>query len=242
MPINAIRNRKEWIDISKGIGIILVVIGHVVSEQSIALRFIDLFHMPLFFIISGYLFNESNVRSFSTFSIGRVKRLLVPFSFFLIIPALYYGMTKGAWRYFYEWPINEIVFADPPIWFLFVLFWVSLIYFFKPCRNIIVLAFVTLFFLAISRYFHVMCYIDTIAISSLFYAIGNKMRNFNMEALGHNKGLIALLLIAFMMADVLYEPLPEINYRAFAFKDVSFVGLVSYALIGSFCIYSIYAD
>ena len=94
MPINAIRNRKEWIDISKGIGIILVVIGHVVSEQSIALRFIDLFHMPLFFIISGYLFNESNVRSFSTFSIGRVKRLLVPFSFFLIIPALYYGMTK----------------------------------------------------------------------------------------------------------------------------------------------------
>lgn len=83
-----------------------------------------------------------------------------------------------------------------------------------------------------------MCYIDTIAISSLFYAIGNKMRNFNMEALGgHNKGLIALLLIAFMMADVLYEPLPEINYRAFAFKDVSFVGLVSYALIGSISVF-----
>lgn len=245
MPTNAITNRKVWIDISKGVGIILVVIGHVVSEKSIAHRYIYMFHMPLFFIISGYLFNETKVRTFSSLFIGKVKRLMVPFCFFLFVPALFYGLIKGAWRYFYEWPITEIVLADPPIWFLFVLFLVSILYFIKSCRNIIVLAFVSLLFLTMSRYFNVRFYIDTIAISLLFYAVGNKMRNLKVGSFFWGKStslmniLIVLLLIAIMMADVLYEPLPEINYRAFAFKDVGFVGLISYAMIGSLSVFAL---
>ena len=49
--------RIEWIDIAKGIGIILVVIGHI-SQIKVLNDIIYSFHMPLFFIISWYLYKR----------------------------------------------------------------------------------------------------------------------------------------------------------------------------------------
>lgn len=47
-------DRQYW-NIVKGIGIILVVLGHINTP---ATNYIYLFHMPLFFFVSGYLYNE----------------------------------------------------------------------------------------------------------------------------------------------------------------------------------------
>lgn len=48
-------HRLPWVDIAKGMAIILMVIGHeVTSHHTYAL--IYSFHMPLFFILSGYTF------------------------------------------------------------------------------------------------------------------------------------------------------------------------------------------
>lgn len=49
-------NRKHWIDIAKGIAIILMVVGHT-SIPNVASNFIYAFHMPLFFIASGFVSN-----------------------------------------------------------------------------------------------------------------------------------------------------------------------------------------
>lgn len=62
-------NRIEWIDALKGIAIFSVVLGHCVTDSmssntfpeyaaflKILYDFIYSFHMPLFFIISGYVF------------------------------------------------------------------------------------------------------------------------------------------------------------------------------------------
>ena len=46
----------EYWDIVKGIGIILVVVGHFCWDLT---QFIYLFHLPLFFFVSGYLYNEN---------------------------------------------------------------------------------------------------------------------------------------------------------------------------------------
>ena len=54
--------RVDYLDYAKGIAIILVVLGHIFSGGNIK-TYIYSFHMPLFFIISGYLFNYSNVKS-----------------------------------------------------------------------------------------------------------------------------------------------------------------------------------
>ncbi|WP_075214569.1 acyltransferase family protein [Mongoliimonas terrestris] len=71
-------DRLLWPDVAKGFGIILVVIGHV----SDSLRdWIFLFHMPLFFVLSGYLFKPS-----STYEFRRKKTtsLVLPYVSFLV--------------------------------------------------------------------------------------------------------------------------------------------------------------
>ena len=56
----------NWINVLKGIGIILVVLGHLlVKDYPYVKPYIYMVHMPLFFIISGYLFKpDSNFRSY----------------------------------------------------------------------------------------------------------------------------------------------------------------------------------
>ena len=50
-----IKNRDCIFDIAKGIGIILVVLGHCAFSFT---NFVYMFHVSLFFIISGYFFSE----------------------------------------------------------------------------------------------------------------------------------------------------------------------------------------
>lgn len=57
--------RLDHIDACKGIGILLVILGHT-NVPSIVHTIIYSFHMPLFFIISGYLFSEAKCAAIST--------------------------------------------------------------------------------------------------------------------------------------------------------------------------------
>ena len=57
-------NRIEFLDISKGIGIILVVLGHSLNTIDLPGRWIYSFHMPFFFYISGVLLSGSTTTHF----------------------------------------------------------------------------------------------------------------------------------------------------------------------------------
>lgn len=48
--MKTVGKRLDWVDIAKGIAIILMVIGHEVENKSIY-ALIFSFHMPLFFIL-----------------------------------------------------------------------------------------------------------------------------------------------------------------------------------------------
>lgn len=48
--MRAEQSRADWIDVLKGIGIILVVIGHV-NTNGFLVQWLYTFHMPLFFCI-----------------------------------------------------------------------------------------------------------------------------------------------------------------------------------------------
>lgn len=76
-------SRIQWIDMAKGYGIVLVLLGHLhVNEMMV---WIYSFHMPLFFFLSGYLFSVKS--SFREFAAGKVRKLLVPY-LALYIPAI----------------------------------------------------------------------------------------------------------------------------------------------------------
>lgn len=66
-------NRIDWIDVAKGIAILLVIIGHTVQFGSATRNVIFSFHMPLFFILSGYTFRL--VDDFPAF-LQRLKKLI----------------------------------------------------------------------------------------------------------------------------------------------------------------------
>lgn len=66
----------EYINVLKAIGIILVVIAHTDMQFR---EIIYLFHVPLFYFISGYLYKDKYNISPITYIWNKVKRLYVPF-------------------------------------------------------------------------------------------------------------------------------------------------------------------
>ena len=78
-------NRIEYLDIAKGIGILLVVLGHNDFEviSPFVQRLIYSFHMPLFFFLSGYFLNTA-VPFFEFFK-KRFNSLLKPFFFTIFL-------------------------------------------------------------------------------------------------------------------------------------------------------------
>ena len=57
-----LKERDKSIDIMKGILIFFVIIGHYPSINERIQSIIYWFHMPLFFMISGYLFKKKKIK------------------------------------------------------------------------------------------------------------------------------------------------------------------------------------
>lgn len=69
--------RDIAIDIVKAIGILLMILGHCPAIPKMPFRhFIFTFHMPLFFIVSGYFFEAKDIK---TSLIRDAKHLLIPY-------------------------------------------------------------------------------------------------------------------------------------------------------------------
>lgn len=66
----------KWVDIAKGIGIILVFLGHFNIPDTLRAE-IYTFHMPLFFFLSGVVFNGD--KPINRFLGDEAKRMIVPY-------------------------------------------------------------------------------------------------------------------------------------------------------------------
>lgn len=81
----------NMISIAKGIGILLMVVGHS-GCPSVLRNFIYMFHIPLFFIISGYCFKEKYLTDFKLFAIKRIHGLYLPFVKYSILFLLLHNL------------------------------------------------------------------------------------------------------------------------------------------------------
>jgi len=84
--------RIEYLDLAKAIGIILVIVGHVVSSDTAVKKAIYAFHMPLFFLLSGMLLKvrtEYNKNSWIQLIIKKAKGLLLPYILWGLIYAAF---------------------------------------------------------------------------------------------------------------------------------------------------------
>ncbi len=122
------QNRDITLDIAKGIGIVLVVVGHCINARTIPGVFVYAFHMPLFFFISGVCFNAERHKEFLPFLYKRVRQLLVPaIVFSLVLTALSSPLMPGAG---YKWESFLTKGFPGAIWFLGVLLITEILYWF----------------------------------------------------------------------------------------------------------------
>lgn len=150
--------RKEWlhqmimeeqrdntVTIVKAIGIILMVWGHAMVWGSPVCNVIYTFHMPLFFLMSGYCFKEKYICDAKQFVVRKLKGIWIPYvAFSLIFLALHNVFTQiyiydAGWTYGWKdfaWHASRIVtrmssseYLLSPFWFLKELFWGNLIFY-----------------------------------------------------------------------------------------------------------------
>ena len=119
--------RVTQLDIVKGIGIILVIFGHLAERNQISRILVYSFHMPLFFAISGYLSKPTTIKEI--FEKG-IRKLVLPTYLILTLDCLIRVveslLSLNSWPSISEW-INGLlihggVLWNLPVWFLMTLF------------------------------------------------------------------------------------------------------------------------
>ena len=126
-------NRLDYVDVYRALGIILMVMGHI-GFGDIFDHFIHAFHMPMFFILSGFLYNtEKNATiSIKQFVKKKAKALLIPYLAFSLIHIPVWLILEG---FSYEPLLNLLLFSTKELpvadalWFLVALFVADITYF-----------------------------------------------------------------------------------------------------------------
>lgn len=118
-------NRLDWVDVAKGIGIFLVVAGHS-SLPPHSRSLIYIFHMPLFFFVSGIFMRTGGLRL-----VHKIQSLVLPYIYFSVFEVVFFWMASfwlgreysvvGAIRGFLIGNVPAMQ-VDPVLWFLPCLF------------------------------------------------------------------------------------------------------------------------
>lgn len=118
--------RIDYIDLAKGICIILVVLYHF-SERWFDFPNIVALRMPLFFVLSGiFVRTKDNLKNFT---IKKINTILIPYIFWFIMGIVLTGILNYEsfydLRIFHAWQD-----LNGPIWFLIALFNINIIFYF----------------------------------------------------------------------------------------------------------------
>lgn len=221
------KKRIEYIDIAKGIGMILVVIGHCINDKTFPGTWIYSFHMPLFFVLSGLCFSDKKYPTFLPFLWKKVRTLLLPCFYFSLLITILSTLTYGGFTF------TNLIFEGFPgaLWFVFILFLAEIAYYFiqknsKTNIYLIIYLIISLFFsLIIGKNFNLPYCICSTFIAIFYYGLGHlsKMIFSPATIAKTNKILLSFLLLCIPGIIVLttnhtlnlrknYIPTPEILY------------------------------
>lgn len=120
------KKRLEFIDLAKGICIILVVCFH---GGAITWPPLLMLRMPLYFILSGLFYKDYG--GLINLSIRKFDKLIIPFIFFVILTIISTNIIGLILPAFSVVEFNDLSFNRPiptPVWFLLCLFWDNLIF------------------------------------------------------------------------------------------------------------------
>ncbi|WP_370640845.1 acyltransferase family protein [Prevotella sp. E13-17] len=188
----------NYLDVAKVLTCFLVVIGHVFYRYKLddwldwgghniylaqLAAYIYSFHMPLFFIISGYVYGKQmnknidySLSNETTFINKKVKRLMVPFFCFSIpLTAVLYYVGRFQGSILENYCHTLLLYNDTYLWFLPCLFVISILYnslrtFIRKRSYLCLLVFIVLY--VISDYLPSYLSMHNIAHYLIYYHVG----------------------------------------------------------------------
>lgn len=227
--------RYIWVDIAKGIAMIMVIIGHSKLSPWLVRQYICDFHMPLFFILSGFLFDPEKYQGFFSFMKSKYRSLLIPYFLLNLILIIYNDffvdpskMLSGS----FLWHLVGIFLANRRhktyfnMWFINALFITEVIAFFicKKFENKKVILFMPIFgvlgYYVGERSTGGFWSIDLVLIALFFFLLGYLLKSLFCE--DQHRASCLILFVFFIIAELL---LGYINH-----KYVNIVDLYNNAL------------
>lgn len=198
--------RIDWVDVAKGITILLMVAGHTSIPETIS-KYIWSFHMPLFFFVSGVFYSEKKYKTFSSLFKRRLFTLLVPYVFFSVVVMLGYQGTV-------YWNPKELYLGwnGYALWFIPVLFMSEMLLypFAKYIEKPIIKITIIILMLCLSKLLALLDIylpfkIEAVPLASSFLFMGYILKDFSKKYLFP----IWLILIAFLVSVALSQILPK---------------------------------
>ena len=186
------KGRNKELDLLKGFAILLMVFDHV-GWGNIVHTYIQSFHMPLFFVVSGYLWN--NEYSVAEVAKKRAKSVMIPYAsfatFYMLLLCL--SVNAGAINQSIEKAVRAVLLYPtdmanmpfaPALWFLPCFWLCNIVYavigkaLAKAKWALIVLAAVVgMAYSSLSDIMLPLC-IEPLAVALLFMFIGEKIKEY----------------------------------------------------------------
>ena len=250
------RQRIEFIDLAKGICILLVVLLHVYGDTSgEVIKIMNLFRMPLYFVLSGMFFKTYN--GLWAFVKKKTNKLLIPFFcslFFVVVPTTFLLNKTGG----NDMAFCNLLFADygrfnlginGASWFLICLFVVNIIFYiiFLLSQHNIVAIVVGGGICGVIGYTlnvyeqHLPMWIDSALTATPFFIIGYVMKQYcNMLYDNLSRKYYLFLLISFVVLLGIYSinEYQEKNMVAFGENryDMNILFLYVAGFAGTYCV------
>lgn len=186
------KTRIIWIDYVKAMAIFLVVLAHTPLWKPLQ-DWIYVFHMPVFFFLSGYLFSPSRHPVFGDFAWVRFRQLIIPYASINVVMYLFWllvGRHVGAEVDDVSWSAPLVaallgdgpsMIHDVPLWFFLCLYLVELLHdaLFVGARHpwLLIVGFAVLGF-GVSVWSPVTLpfSIGTALVAIVFYAMGHQLQ------------------------------------------------------------------
>ena len=234
-------------DVLKAIGIICVLIGHLCALSPIRI-FIYSFHMPLFFLVSGY-FLKINVK-LSSFLYKSIKRLITPYlvtCLVMLLVNMFFGgistnsLSNHLMRSVYGIPSDMVpgqhfgISRIGPIWFLLALFWSQMIVvIISRIHSIMMRGFIVLFLAIIATIvgYHIWMPFALLngMVASVFVYIGSMVRGSNVQEYISTKKVVVISLLIWMIC-VICDNTMEMHFSISIFQ----FPLYGFDFVGAIC-------